>query len=262
MRPHVRGADRLAARRGYVPGAVAFGQGLVYHQFKGGRFLGQTQGIAQHHGYAEDRGDGVGDVLAGDVRGCAVDRLVETADSLARYRDLRQAGRRQQSHGRGQHRRLISQNVSECVLGYYDVEPPGIANQLHCAGVHQDVLQLHVGVLGGQPGGYLAPQPGALQYIGFVHGSQLSLPALGQLEPHPQDAFNLGFAVPHSVDGGQALGRLAPPLGQSVIQPAGQLSDNYQVHPFEHRRLQRAGVGQPRICLYRANVGEYPKVGA
>ena len=74
VRPHVRGADRLAARRGYVPGAVAVGQGLVHHQFKRGRFLGQTQGIAQHHGYAEDRGDRVGDVLAGDVRGCAVDR--------------------------------------------------------------------------------------------------------------------------------------------------------------------------------------------
>ena len=37
----------------------------------------EVEGVAEHHGAGEDGGDGVGEVFAGDVRGAAVDGLVE-----------------------------------------------------------------------------------------------------------------------------------------------------------------------------------------
>src|SRR3989337_404812 len=56
---------------------VSLVQDLFYRGFYRVSGLGKAQGVAEHQGHAENGGNGVGLALAGDVRGAAVDRLVE-----------------------------------------------------------------------------------------------------------------------------------------------------------------------------------------
>ena len=47
------------------------------------RLRGHIEGEAEHHGGGENGADGVGNVLASDVRGGAVDRLIQSPGAVA-----------------------------------------------------------------------------------------------------------------------------------------------------------------------------------
>ena len=100
------------------------------------------------------------------------------------------------------------------------------------------MFQFNVGVFRGQPVRRLAPQPGAFQYVGLIHGGQFVPAALGQLKPYPQDTFQLPFAVAHGVYGRPTLVRLVAAFGLGIIKAAGQFPYYHQVHTFDHRRFQ------------------------
>ena len=87
-----RGDDRVAhAARGHgrpavlgdVRGARAVGDAAIDGLFDGGGFALEAQRMPQQQRDAEDRADGIGDALAGDVRRRAVDRLVQAALAVA-----------------------------------------------------------------------------------------------------------------------------------------------------------------------------------
>ena len=74
---HGRRGDLFLARLHDVGGAQAGGEHVLDRAFDEGRVLVQVEGIAQRHGEAEHAGQGIGQPLAGDVRGAAVDRFVK-----------------------------------------------------------------------------------------------------------------------------------------------------------------------------------------
>src|SRR5690625_2271242 len=74
---HFRGRCRFAALLGKVGGADACIQHVVDGAFQQVGIRAEIEGVAERHCKAEDAGAGVGEALAGDVRGAAMDRLVK-----------------------------------------------------------------------------------------------------------------------------------------------------------------------------------------
>ena len=70
---------------------------------------------------------GLAFVLACNVGGGAVDRLVEAGGGIA------DGGGWQQADGAGDHARLIGENVAEHVLSNHHVELAGVFHELHGA---------------------------------------------------------------------------------------------------------------------------------
>src|SRR5690606_28309531 len=78
--------------RGEVGGEQAVVEGAGDGLLDGGSFGFQPQRVAQQHRRAEEGRVGIGDAFAGDVRGRAVDRLIDTDLAF-----LTQRGGRQQA---------------------------------------------------------------------------------------------------------------------------------------------------------------------
>lgn len=80
---HFAAAYEAAAVGHHVAGAQPGVEGFVDGAFDGVGFGGHVEAVAAHHGGGEDRADGVGLVLPGDIGGGAMDRLVEAAGSFS-----------------------------------------------------------------------------------------------------------------------------------------------------------------------------------
>ena len=78
----------------------------------------EPERVPEQHRRAEDRADRIRDALAGDVGRRAVDRLVETARSVAERRA------REEPERPGEHGRFVGEDVAEHVLGDDHVERP------------------------------------------------------------------------------------------------------------------------------------------
>src|SRR6185312_6982779 len=76
---HGGGGDLGGAGGGDVAGADAGRQHVLGGLVDQVGVVGEGEGIAQHHGDAEEGGERIRQVLAGDIRGRAVHRLVEGA---------------------------------------------------------------------------------------------------------------------------------------------------------------------------------------
>src|SRR4029453_17713205 len=76
---HSGGGDLGGAGRGDVACADAGREYALRGLIDEVRIVTEAEGIAQHHGDAEQGGERIGEVLAGDVRGRAMYRLVEGA---------------------------------------------------------------------------------------------------------------------------------------------------------------------------------------
>ena len=79
---HLGGADEGTLPGEEVGGAVALVQHGLHGVLHGVGLLQQAEGVPEHHGGREDGGHGVGLVLAGNVRGGAVDGLVHAEVAL------------------------------------------------------------------------------------------------------------------------------------------------------------------------------------
>ena len=75
--PISRVPTRRQPRLEDVAGALALGQHPAHRALDAVRLLGQAERMPQHHRHRQDRGERIGDVLAGDVGRRAVHRLVQ-----------------------------------------------------------------------------------------------------------------------------------------------------------------------------------------
>ena len=106
--------------------AVIAGQHVLDGADDGGAGGVVTQ-MFEHHRAAPDLADRIGDALAGDVRGAAVDRF-EQAGELALGIDV---GRGRDADGAGTGRAEVGKNVSEQVAGDNHVEPVRVQHENH-----------------------------------------------------------------------------------------------------------------------------------
>ena len=207
--------------------------------------------VAEHHRRREEGRERVGDPLAGDVGGRAVDGLEQARVALGA-----EAGRGQHPQRPGQHRRLVAEDVAEEVLGDDRVELGGARDELHRGVVDQQVLELDVGVLGGDPGDHLAPEPRGLEHVGLVDRGDPRRAAVGpgapdrRLEGGAGDPLDLGHRVLAGVVGGVAVAAAV-----AEVDAAGQLADDEQVGAGDPVLAQRAGADQRRARPHRAQVG-------
>ncbi len=215
------------------------------------------QGITQHHGQGKDGGQGIGDTLAGDVRGRAVDGLVHAAAALV------QGGRGQHADGAGQHGGSVGEDVAEDIAGHHDIELLGPPHQLHGGVVHVHMAQLDVGVfILDHPRRHLAPQLGAFQDVGLIHGADPAVALAGNVAGDADDAFDLMLGIDHGVET-LALATLqgAHPARLAEVDVAGQLAHDEDIEPGDDLGLEGRGLRQLRIEDGRAQVGEEPQAG-
>ena len=70
-----------------------------------------------------------------------------------------EAGRGQHPERAGEHRRLVAEDVAEEVLGDDHVEVRRPRDELHRGVVDEQVVELDVGVVRGEPADHLTPEP-------------------------------------------------------------------------------------------------------
>src|SRR5699024_4266366 len=143
----------------------------------------------------QDAGGGVDDVLAGDVRGRAVDGLIQAAGAVP------QRGGRDHPDGAGDHGSLVREDVAEHILGDDDVELGGVLDDLHGGVVHEHLAVLHVGVFVLQAVHHGAPQAAGVQDVGLVHAAQLFAALAGRLKADAADPLDLMLGIGHDVHG-------------------------------------------------------------
>ena len=157
----------------------------------------------------------IGEVLAGDVRGRAMDRLVERAPAPGRI-GRAERGRGQHAERARQHGGAIGEQVAEQIVGDDDVELLGLAHQLHGAIVGVHVAELDVGIFGVvQLLHLLAPEHAALHDVGLLDRADLAAALARQLEGDAGDAHDLGGRVDLGIDAARWLpsGRVSMPRG-------------------------------------------------
>jgi hypothetical protein len=129
--------------------------------------------MVEHHHGALDEGRGVGDALACDVRGRAVDRLEDGVLGA-------DVGPGDDAEAADQAGAEVGQDVAVEVLGDDDVEPVRVAHHVHGGGVDDDLLELDGGVAGGHAAGAVEHQAvGHLHDVGLVHRGDAAAAVLG-----------------------------------------------------------------------------------
>ena len=96
---------------------------------------------------------GLATPVPGDVGSGAVHRLEDAGAAVA------EAGRGEHAERAGEHRGLVAEDVAEHVLGDDHVEAGRVGDELHRGVVDEQVVELDVGVVGGDPAHDLAPEP-------------------------------------------------------------------------------------------------------
>ncbi len=130
-------------------------------------------------------------------------------------------------------------------------------HERHGAVVDQHVLEAHLRVVLGHPGHHLPPQLRHDQHVGLVHRGQPLAPLHGHVEGGARDPLDLPHGVGHRVHrAGVPSGALDPPARLAEVEPAGELADDHEVGPLDHRPLERRGVHQHREAGGRPQVGE------
>jgi SAM-dependent methyltransferase len=186
-------------------------------------FLLESEGKAQHHGNRQNGGNGVGFALARDVGRGTVDGFVhakEPVRGLARS----QAGGWQHTHRTGQHGRFVCEDIAERVFGHDDIEAGWVPHQLHGAGIDQQVIDRHIGIIARDAFGNVSPQTRCVEDVRFIDRGDFPAPAPRQVEGGAHDAINFTFRIEHGIDGFQTLWRLTNLAGSAEIQAARQLA--------------------------------------
>ena len=145
-RSHSRGIHGRGALGLDVGGTVALGEHVVDGPLDGGGLVLEGEGVAQHEGHAEDHGNRVGDALPGDVGGGAVDGLVH-ADAGAVATAAAEAGGGKHAQGAGEDGGLVGEDVAKHVARDDDVEGSGVGDEVHGAGVDEQVIEFDVRLL-------------------------------------------------------------------------------------------------------------------
>ena len=224
-------------------------------RFFGG--LGLVQAVAQHQRRGKDLGDGVGDPLAGDIRGAATGRFVEAEPAFA------DTGRCEKSHGAGDHGTLVGDDVTEHIAAQEHVELVGVLDQLHGGVVHINMAQRNVRIVLGRFGDHFPPQHHGGQDVGLVHGNDLFTSQPGGIKGCPGNALDFPSGIDHGIEGTLVGSAAVPALGLSKIDVPGQFPHTQDIKSFSHdSRMKRAGAGQGGKHLGRPQVAKQAKMFA
>ena len=148
-----------------------------------------------------------------------MDRLEDAGARLAEGR------RRREADSAGGDRRDVGEDVAEGVLGEQDVEPGGIADELHRRIVDEHVVERDVGVVDGHGVDDLPPERRRLQHAVLVGDGDLAPALPGELERTACDSLDLARVVLARVERRSVL---APSL-LAVVEAAGELADDEDV---------------------------------
>ena len=208
--------------------------------------------MPQHHGHRQYGGQRIGDALARDVRGRAVNGLVKAQRARA------QTGRGQHADGAGNHGGLVRQDIPEQVAGQNHVKPGRIDHQLHGGVVHIQMAELNIRIfLIVYPGHHLTPQPGGGEHIGLVHRGHLARAQFGAFKGPPGDALDFMHAVAHLVHGRVSV--LAAEAAAEIHVP-GELAHHQHVQAVLYQfAFQRGGRLERGEQPGRAQVGVQPQ---
>ncbi len=192
----------------------------------------------EQHGGGEDGGDRVGDSLAGDVRGRAVDGL-EHGRELSRRVQVGAAG---EAHAADHDGGQVGEDVAEEVRGDHHVEHLGRADEVHGRGVDEHGRAGDVRVIGGDLPQNIVPEHHAvLERVRFGDARHVLplAPARG-LEGVADDA--LGPHAGEVVDLDGRFVRSARVMGAAEIGVLafGVLTDDDQVDVVRPDVLERA----------------------
>ena len=228
---------------------------MIHRSFDAVCLRRHIEAVPQHHGRGQDAGDGVDDILSGDVRGRAVDGLVQPPGAVP------QAGGGHHADAAGDLAGLVGQDVAEHVLRDNHVELGGILADLHGAVVHEHLPVFHVRVLRRQAVHHLPPQAAGVQHIGLVHAGELFPALAGGLKADAADPLDLVLGIGHGVHGDLLAVFLVGPVLPEV-DAADQLAHHNKVNAFFHDGgLQGRGVRQLGPDFGRAVVGVKPHAG-
>ena len=158
-----------------------------------------VQGETQHHGRAQDGGQGIGNAFARDVRRTAVAGFVEALVFAV------QTGRRQHANRACEHRGFVTQDIAKHIAGHHHVKTLGLFDQLHGGVVHIHMVKGDVRVLLAHFADHIFPELEGFEHVGFVHACDTAFGACGfafarGLESDMGDTLDLGLAVTHGVE--------------------------------------------------------------
>ena len=133
----------------------------------------------------------------------------------------------------------------------------GTRHQRHGRRIHIHVIQLDVGILLPDLAHHLAPQAGAIQDVGLVHGSHFAAARARQLKSHARDALDFGLAVAHGVDG-HAIARSALRAARlSEVDASQQFPHDQDIGAAHHIRPQRRRIFQAGKAQRRPQIGKH-----
>ena len=161
------------------------------------------------------------------------------------------------SQGTGQNGGLIGEDVAEHVPGKDDVEGGGTPEDVHGEGVHQEMLQRHVGIVLRHTVHDAAPEAAGRQDVGLVHRGQPLSPDPSSPEGHVGDALHLLHPVEEGVVGLRPLSLLLP---GAEVDPPCKLPDKEDVHVDQHLRAEGGQLRRLWKGPHGPQVGEEAEV--
>src|SRR6266571_1569366 len=191
---HFPGTDFLLPGLMNIQRTVTLRQNLFYGCLDAAGRPVLIQAIAQHHRGGQNGRERICQILAGDVRRRAVNRLVK---ALAFFVER---SRRQHADRAGQHRSLVRKNVAKHVAGNDDVELFRILQQLHRCVVHVHVRELDSRKLFADRAQHFAPELRSLEHVRLVHRAKLLAAFESGVESRVRDPADLRFGVAHGVE--------------------------------------------------------------
>ena len=139
----------------------------------------------------------------------------------------------------------------------------GIPHQLHGAIIHIHMRELHIRVIGMQACHHLTPEPGRLQNIGLINGTNRFIAFAGHIKGDAGNALNFRLGINQCVESPTgAIFKSINATRLTKIDTTGQLPHHKQVQAFDHFTFERGSIHQSRENPGRAKVGIESHAGA
>ena len=235
--------------------APAVSQGFIDSAFDGISRCIRVEGVAEQHRCREDGGTGIGDALARNVRGGAVDRLVEA-------RHLADGSGRHHANGAAQDGCFIAQDIPKEVARDDDVELFGIQGKLHGTVVHVEMVQGDIRIAFCQFRDRAAPEPGGGQHIGFIHGGHFVAAFAGGFHGKAADPLDFGDTVVFQIPGAFHAIMDFRFTAVAKVDAADEFTDDHDVRTGDDIGLQRRIFRQDGGYFDRAQVDIEPQIFA
>src|SRR5947209_8617557 len=174
-----------------IRGYVSTIQYLLDGAIDGTGLVDKTEAVLQHSGDRANCAQRIRLVLPGDVGCRAMNRLIQT-DPRARWPPVPNGSRWEHANGTRQHCSFITQDIAEQVFREHDIEPPGIQDQLHCAVIHQNVIERHAGITRCYFRHDTPPKLRVLENVRFIDAGHFLPPLARKLEAHVRDTLDFG----------------------------------------------------------------------